>query len=79
VQHSLDRMFQRFDQVPSVRQLCQWYLDHEEPLPYVAHGDDPHHVQITKGGHVLSDGKKIVISDADEVLLLTGVEWYDHR
>ena len=25
--------------------LCQWYLDHEEPLPYVAHGDDPYHVQ----------------------------------
>jgi DNA invertase Pin-like site-specific DNA recombinase len=45
VQHSLDRMFQKFDQVPSVMKLCQWYLDHEEPLPYVAHGDDPHHVQ----------------------------------
>ena len=45
VQHSLDRMFQRFDQMPSVMKLCQWYLDHEEPLPYVAHGDDPHNVQ----------------------------------
>jgi DNA invertase Pin-like site-specific DNA recombinase len=45
VQHSLERMFQRFDQVPSVMKLCQWYLDHEELLPYVAHGDDPHHVQ----------------------------------
>ena len=45
VQHSLDRMFQRFEQVPSVMKLCQWYLEHEEPLPYVAHGDDPHHVQ----------------------------------
>jgi DNA invertase Pin-like site-specific DNA recombinase len=45
VQHSLDRMFQKFEQVPSVMKLCQWYLDHEEPLPYVAHGDDPYHVQ----------------------------------
>lgn len=45
VQHSLDRMFQRFNQMPSVMKLCQWYLDHEEPLPYVAHGDDPHQVQ----------------------------------
>ena len=38
-------MFQKFEQVPSVMKLCQWYLDHEEPLPYVAHGDDPHQVQ----------------------------------
>ena len=45
VQHSLDRMFQRFEQMPSVMKLCQWYLDHQEPLPYVVHGDDPHHVQ----------------------------------
>jgi len=45
VQHSLERMFKRFNQMPSVMKLCQWYLDHEEPLPYVAHGDDPHHVQ----------------------------------
>ncbi len=45
VQHSLDRMFQRFEQVPSVMKLCQWYLDHEELLPYVAHGDDPYNVQ----------------------------------
>ena len=29
----------------SVMKLCQWYLDHEEPLPYVAHGDDPNQVQ----------------------------------
>jgi DNA invertase Pin-like site-specific DNA recombinase len=33
VQHSLERMFQKFDQVPSVMKLCQWYLDNEEPLP----------------------------------------------
>ena len=45
VQHSLERMFQKFEQMPSVMKLCQWYLDHEEPLPYVAHGDDPYHVQ----------------------------------
>jgi DNA invertase Pin-like site-specific DNA recombinase len=45
VQHSLERMFQNFEQTPSVMKLCQWYLDHEEPLPYVAHGDDPYHVQ----------------------------------
>jgi len=32
---------------------------------------------ITKGGHAKSDGKKIVISDADEVLLLTRIEWYE--
>jgi DNA invertase Pin-like site-specific DNA recombinase len=45
VQHSLERTFDRFDQVPSVRRLWLWYLEHEELLPYVAHGDDPHHVQ----------------------------------
>ncbi len=45
VQHSLERMFQKFEPMPSVMKLCQWYLDHEEPLPYVAHGDDPYHVQ----------------------------------
>jgi len=45
VQHSLERMFQRFERMPSVMKLCQWYLDRGEPLPYVAHGDDPHHVQ----------------------------------
>jgi DNA invertase Pin-like site-specific DNA recombinase len=45
VQHSLERMFQKFEQAPSVMKLCQWYLDHEEPLPYVAHGDDPYQVQ----------------------------------
>ena len=45
VQHSLASLFQKFEQVPSVMKLCQWYLDHEEPLPYVAHGDDPHQVQ----------------------------------
>lgn len=45
VQRSLDRLFLKFREMPSVMKLCQWYLDHEEPLPYVAHGDDPHHVQ----------------------------------
>ena len=45
VQHSLDRLFRRFEKTPSVMKLCQWYLEHDEPLPYVAHGDDPHHVQ----------------------------------
>ena len=45
VQHSLARLFEKFHQVPSVLKLCQWYLEHEELLPYVAHGDDPHHVQ----------------------------------
>ncbi len=32
---------------------------------------------ITRGGRARSDGKKIVISDADEVLLLARIEWYD--
>src|SRR5271157_1781744 len=45
VQHSLDRMFQKFEQMPSVMKLCQWYLEHEEPLPYAAHGDDAYRVQ----------------------------------
>jgi DNA invertase Pin-like site-specific DNA recombinase len=45
VQHSLERMFQKFAHMPSVQKLCQWYLEHEEPLPYVAHGGDPYHVQ----------------------------------
>ncbi len=45
VQHSLERMFKRFEHTVSVMKLCQWYLDHEESLPYVAHGDDPYHVQ----------------------------------
>jgi len=34
---------------------------------------------ITKGGDVTSDGKKIVISDAEEVLLLTKIEWHEKR
>ena len=34
---------------------------------------------ITKGGQAKSDGKKIVVSDADEVLLLTRIEWYENR
>ena len=45
VQHSLDRLFEKFQRMPSVIQLCQWYLRHEELLPYLAHGDDPHQVQ----------------------------------
>jgi DNA invertase Pin-like site-specific DNA recombinase len=45
VQHSLDRLFRRFGEMPSVLKLCQWYLEHDEPLPYVAHGDDPNQVQ----------------------------------
>jgi len=45
VQHSLDRLFQRFRHTPSVMKLCRWYLEHEELVPYVAHGDDPQHVQ----------------------------------
>jgi DNA invertase Pin-like site-specific DNA recombinase len=45
VQHSLQRMFERFEQVPSVMKLCQWYLEHDEPLPYAAHGDDAYRVQ----------------------------------
>lgn len=32
---------------------------------------------ITKGGHAESDGKKIMISGADEVLLLTKIKWYE--
>jgi DNA invertase Pin-like site-specific DNA recombinase len=45
VQHSLDRLFEKFRTMPSVLKLCQWYLEHEELLPCVAHGDDPYHVQ----------------------------------
>ena len=45
VQHSLDRMFEKFEHAPSVMQLWQLYRENEEPLPYVAHGDDPYHVQ----------------------------------
>ncbi len=33
---------------------------------------------ITKGGQARSDGKKIVITDADEVLLLTTIKWYEN-
>ncbi len=51
VQHSLDRLFQKFQQMPSVMKLCQWYLQHEEPLPHVAHGDDPNHVQWWPGNY----------------------------
>jgi hypothetical protein len=32
---------------------------------------------ITKGGDAESDGKKIIISGADEVLLLAKIEWYE--
>lgn len=45
VQRSLERLFEKFREMPSVMRLCQWYLDGEEPLPYVERGDDPHHVQ----------------------------------
>jgi alpha-L-fucosidase 2 len=31
---------------------------------------------LVKGGHSECDGHKIIVSDADEVLLLTRVEWY---
>ena len=34
---------------------------------------------MTKGGHAASDGKQIIISDANEVLLLTGIEWQAKR
>ena len=33
---------------------------------------------ITKGGHAKSDGNKIVITDADEVLILTTIKWYEN-
>jgi DNA invertase Pin-like site-specific DNA recombinase len=45
VQRSLERFFARFREMPSARQLFQWYRKHEELLPWVAHGDDPHQVQ----------------------------------
>lgn len=45
VQHSLERMFQRFQISPSVLQLWQWYVEQGELLPYVAPGDDRYHVQ----------------------------------
>lgn len=31
---------------------------------------------LVRGGHSESDGHKIIVSDADEVLLLTRIEWY---
>ena len=34
---------------------------------------------ITKGGRATSDGNKVVIDDAEEVLLLTGIEWHAKR
>jgi DNA invertase Pin-like site-specific DNA recombinase len=45
VQRSLQSLFQRFREMPSALKLCQWYLEREELLPYVAHGGDPHAVQ----------------------------------
>ena len=45
VQHSLQRLFEKFRQMPSVLQLCQCYLQRGELLPYVAHGDNPHNVR----------------------------------
>lgn len=45
VQHSIECLFQRFREAPSVMRLCQGYLERQELLPYVAHGDDPHHLQ----------------------------------
>jgi DNA invertase Pin-like site-specific DNA recombinase len=45
VRHSLDRLFERFREVSSVLQLCRGYLERNELLPYVPHGDDPQQVQ----------------------------------
>lgn len=39
VQNSLGRMFQKFNEMPSVLKLCQWYHHHDKLLPYVEHGD----------------------------------------
>lgn len=51
VRNSLDRMFQKFNEKPSVLKLCQWYLEHDELLPYVAHGDDPQNVKWFAAGY----------------------------
>ena len=45
VRNSLDHMFHKFNEMPSVLKLWQWYYDHNKLLPYVEHGDDPHNVQ----------------------------------
>jgi DNA invertase Pin-like site-specific DNA recombinase len=45
VRNSFDRLFRKFDECASVLQLCRWYLEKNELLPYVAHGDHPHQVQ----------------------------------
>ena len=37
VQNSLGRMFQKFNEMPSVLKLCQWYHHHDKLLPYVEH------------------------------------------
>ena len=45
VRNAVDRMFQKFNEMPSAMKLWQWYHDHNKLLPYVEHGDDPHNVQ----------------------------------
>ena len=45
VQNSINRMFQKFREMPSVFQLWRWYLQRDERLPFVPHGGDPHDVQ----------------------------------
>lgn len=36
-------------------------------------------VSSPKGGRAQSDGERIVISDAGQVLLLIGIEWHETR
>jgi len=45
VRHSFERLFAKFNECSSVIELCRWYLEHNELLPFVAHGDDPQQVQ----------------------------------
>ncbi len=45
VRRSLERLFAQFNHCSSVSQLCQWYLQQQESLPFVVHGDNPEQVQ----------------------------------
>ena len=45
VRNSLDRLFQKFNELPSALKLCQWYRKHGKTLPLVDRGDDPRNVK----------------------------------
>lgn len=45
VRRSFERLFAKFNECSSVIELCRWYLERNELLPFVAHGDGPQDVQ----------------------------------